>query len=253
MVNAGAAQRMHPTRAAALFCTTLAAVVAIALAAGCSTGGGEEDVVGADYGEPTPARETSGPASLGEVEVTEYQGQDLSSTDDFRENSIAGPQYLDMDDYALKIHGLVNTPLELTYDEVLDRQTYEKVVTLNCVEGWSVTILWEGVLIEDLLDEAGIDPDANTVIFRAYDGYSTSLPLDYILDRDILLAYAMNGRVMPPERGYPFQVVAEDKWGYKWCKWVTEIELSDDPDYEGYWESRGYNNRGDAGGPKFSD
>ena len=56
---------------------------------------------------------------------------------------------------------------------------------------------------------------------------------------------------LPPERGFPFEVVAESKWGYKWVKWVTKIELSGDPNYRGYWESRGYNNDGDLSGPIF--
>ena len=60
-----------------------------------------------------------------------------------------------------------------------------------------------------------------------------------------MLAYKMNEVVLPPERGFPFQLVAEEKWGYKWIKWVTEIELSDDESYRGYWEQRGYSNNGD--------
>jgi DMSO/TMAO reductase YedYZ molybdopterin-dependent catalytic subunit len=62
----------------------------------------------------------------------------------------------------------------------------------------------------------------------------------------------MNNITLLTERGYPFQLVAEDKWGYKWIKWVTEIELSDNNNYEGYWESRGYNNNGDLSGSKFN-
>jgi len=61
----------------------------------------------------------------------------------------------------------------------------------------------------------------------------------------------MNGLTLSAERGFPFQVVAESKWGYKWVKWVTEIELSVDEHYRGYWESRGYNNNGDQAGPIF--
>ncbi len=61
----------------------------------------------------------------------------------------------------------------------------------------------------------------------------------------------MNGLTLPEARGFPFQVVAEDKWGYKWAKWVTSIELSDNPNFKGYWESRGYNNNGDHSGPMF--
>jgi DMSO/TMAO reductase YedYZ molybdopterin-dependent catalytic subunit len=189
-----------------------------------------------------------GPGELAGVEITEYQGVDLSSIGDFRENSIKGPQYVDLDTYTLSVTGLVETPVELTVGEVVDDHAiYEKVVTLNCVEGWSVTILWEGVLVEGLIAEAGALPEANTVIFHAYDGYTTSLPLDYIVGNDIMLARKMNGVDLPPERGAPFQLVAESKWGYKWIKWVAELELSDDPEYRGYWESRGYSNSADYG------
>ncbi len=179
------------------------------------------------------------------VEVREYEGINLSSINEFRENSIAGPQHVDFATYKLKITGLVENPVEYTYDEVLGgHQQYEKVVELNCVEGWSVTILWEGVLVGDLLEEASVSPEAKVVIFHAYDGYTTSLPLDYIIDNKILMAYKMNDVVLPPERGAPFQLVAESKWGYKWIKWITEIELSDDDNYEGFWEKRGYSNEG---------
>jgi DMSO/TMAO reductase YedYZ molybdopterin-dependent catalytic subunit len=183
---------------------------------------------------------------LPSVEIREYEGKDLSSINDFRENSIKGPQYIDTESYQLKIAGLVENPISYTYDEVIgNHELYKKVVTLNCVEGWSVTILWEGVLVKDLIEEAKASTDAKVVIFHAYDGYTTSLPLDYVVNQDIMMAHKMNGVVLPPERGAPFQLVAESKWGYKWIKWITEIELSDDVDYRGYWESRGFSNEGD--------
>ena len=87
-----------------------------------------------------------------------------------------------------------------------------------------------------------VKDSANMVIFYAVDGYSTSLPLQTVLDRNMLLAYKMNDVVLPPERGFPFQLVAEDKLGYKWAKWITRIELSDDVNYRGYWEQRGFDN-----------
>jgi DMSO/TMAO reductase YedYZ molybdopterin-dependent catalytic subunit len=188
------------------------------------------------------------PRMLYPEEIREYEGQDLSSIGDFNENSIKGPQHVNASTYRLTITGLVNKTLEYTYDEVVNGfQKYQKVVTLHCVQGWSVKILWEGFLLKDLLNEAGIDPNATVVIFRAYDGYSTSHPLDYLLNNDILIAYKMNDLVLPAERGFPFQLVAESKYGYKWIKWITDIELSDDVNYKGYWESRGYPN--DAGIP----
>ncbi len=186
------------------------------------------------------------PIHLNGTEIREYQGEFLSSVNDFRENSIKGPQEVSLDGYTLGIFGLVEEPRNLTYEEVLGMQAYEKVVTLHCVEGWSVTILWEGVLVEDLLDEAGVLDEADTVIFHAYDGYTTSLPLEYVIENEIIIAYKMNGVTLPPERGFPFQLVAEDKLGYKWIKWITGIELSDNPEYRGYWESRGYSNKADV-------
>ena len=189
------------------------------------------------------------PQTLYPEEVREYEGEDLSSISAFRENSIKGPQHVLNATYQLAITGLVNNTLSYTYDEVLNGfQKYQKVVTIHCVEGWSAKILWEGFLVKDLLQTAGIDNRTRVVIFHAYDGYTTSLPLDYLLDKDILIAYKMNGLTLPPERGYPFELVAESKLGYKWIKWITEIELSDDVDYTGFWESRGYPNTADIPG-----
>lgn len=193
----------------------------------------------------------SEPTALEGVEIREYEGEKLSSINDFRENSTAGPQQVSLEDYELEITGLVDKLLTLTYDQVLDRKQYSKVVTLHCVEGWDATILWEGILLGDLLNQADAQDSAVTVIFHAADGYTSSLPLEYVRQNKIMLAYKMNGVELPPERGFPFQVVAESKWGYKWVKWVTKIELSDDPNYRGYWESRGYNNDGDLSGPIF--
>ena len=180
------------------------------------------------------------------VEIREYEGVNLSSISSFRENSILGPQHIDIETYSLNVTGLVNNNLEYTYDEVVNNFSLQKkVTTLHCVEGWSVTILWEGFLVKDLIADAGVDPSANTVIFYAYDGYSTSMPLSYIIDNNIMIAYKMNNVTLPPERGYPFQLVAESRWGYKWIKWITTIELSDNADYLGYWERRGWNNNAD--------
>ena len=203
------------------------------------------------FGVNTGCCQTEG---LAPVEVREYEGVDLSSINAFRENSIKGPQEIDVESYTLRITGLVTNSTSYTYDEVLNRyQHYKKVVTLDCVEGWSATILWEGSLVRDLLAEAEPLANAEVLIFHAYDGYTTSLPIDYIMDNDILMAYKMNDVILPPERGFPFQLVAESKWGYKWIKWITEIELSDDASYRGYWESRGYSNSADLDESFFGD
>ena len=184
---------------------------------------------------------TTGTA-LGTVEVNSYKGKRLDLVSSEPENSIKGPQHVDINSYRLEIKGKVAQPLSLTYNEVVAMPSFRKATTLNCIEGWSKTYLWQGVRIKELLAKAGYDPSAKVVIFSSADGYTTSLPLDYIVNRDILLAYRMNDIVIPPERGFPFQVVAEDRFGYKWAKWVTGIEVSDDANYRGYWEQRGYDN-----------
>jgi DMSO/TMAO reductase YedYZ molybdopterin-dependent catalytic subunit len=182
---------------------------------------------------------------LDTIEIREYQGEKLSSVNDFRENSIKGPQHINISTYQLKVTGLVETQKNYTYDEIITNfQHYKKIVTLDCVEGWSVKILWEGILVKDLVTQSHPDLAAATIIFKAYDGYTTSFPLNYTTDNNILLAFKMNNATLPSERGFPFQLVAESKWGYKWIKWVTEIELSGNPNYKGYWESRGYSNSG---------
>ena len=190
-------------------------------------------------------RHKANSVQLPSSEVLAYQGQKLSSINDFEENSINGPQYVDKDTYRLEVSGLVGNSGSYTYDQVVDNhQHYQKVVALNCVEGWSVTILWEGVRVQDLIDEAQPSPDARVLIFYAADGYTTSLPIEYFRDNDIIMAYKMNDVTIPPERGFPFMLVAESKWGYKWAKWITGIEFSSDISYKGYWEDRGYSNDG---------
>lgn len=182
--------------------------------------------------------------TLDSVQVKDYKGQKLSSINDFRENSIKGPQKVDINNYTLQITGRVQNPKNYTYKEVISHKNYQKVVTLNCVEGWSVTILWRGIMVSELINKTKPTPDGKTVIFYAADGYSTSFPLDYLHNNQILMAYKMNNVTTPPERGFPFQLVAESKWGYKWIKWINKIEISNNTNYTGYWESRGYSNTG---------
>ena len=184
---------------------------------------------------------------LESVEIREYQGERLSSLNDFNENAIKGTQKVDISEYGLEITGLIKKTEKYSYNEVLDKfKHYKKVATLDCVEGWIVKILWEGVLVKDLIGEDNIIiPNAKIIIFHAQDGYTTSFPINYIFDNNILLAYKANEITLPQNRGFPFMLVAESKWGYKWIKWVTKVELSDDETYRGFWESRGYANEGD--------
>jgi len=187
-------------------------------------------------GPLAPARD------LGTVEISKYEGKPLNDFKALPDNSVRGPQTVDIASYRLVIDGAVQNPQHLTYAEVLSHTHYQKLITLHCVEGWSATGLFEGVLMKDLLAQAGPLPSAVTVIFHGQDDYTTSLPLATVLERNLLLAYHVNNADLVARNGYPFQLAAEDKFGYKWCKWVVRIELSTDPDFKGFWERQGYGN-----------
>jgi len=179
-----------------------------------------------------------------QIEIHEYQGEKLSPFDRGYDNSIKGPQKVDITTYRLLVNGKVQKTLLLTYNEILALPSVTRAITLNCIEGWSEHLLFKGVRIADIVKSASINKDVQTVIFYAIDGYSSSLTYNYVLANDIMLTYEINGKKLDAERGFPLQVVAESKYGYKWVKWVTRIEFSDKP-YEGYWEKRGYDNDAD--------
>lgn len=185
-----------------------------------------------------------------ETETLFYQDRSLTPISDQRNNAIRGTQYIDRESYLLEVGGLVETPRNFSYEDLMAFPRVSRVIDLNCVEGWGFTAKWTGFRFADLFEEVGGRKNATTTIFYSADGYSTALELDYLLKNDIILAYKLNDVTLTPERGFPLQLVAEDKYGYKWAKWITGIEITDSP-YRGYWEQRGYNNRADVGGPAF--
>lgn len=187
-----------------------------------------------------------------ETENLSYQGKSLTPIAEQGNNAIKGTQYIDRASYRLQVDGLVKDPQNFTYDEILKMPQTSKVVDLNCVEGWSFSGKWTGVKISDFFNKTGLVDNATTIIFYSSDGYSTSLDLNYLLQNNIILAYKLNDVTLPPDRGFPLQLVAESKYGYKWAKWITRIEVSSDSSYRGYWERNGYNNTANVGGPKFS-
>lgn len=142
--------------------------------------------------------------------------------------------------------------MNFSYEELLAFPGTSKVVTLESVDGWNFTAKWNGMPLETLFAKAGLQEEASHVIFYGADEYSTALPLDYLIENEIILAYRLNDVPLPPERGFPVQVVAEGKYGYKWAKWVVRMEVTDEP-YRGYWERRGYSDTADIRGPGFED
>jgi DMSO/TMAO reductase YedYZ molybdopterin-dependent catalytic subunit len=203
----------------------------------------------------TSTTTTTNPPVSGQVEATEFQGQKLTPIKDQRNNALAGTQHIDRASYILTVDGLADKPLSLSYADLEALPQYSTLNTLNCVEGWNFVAKWTGPRLADIFQQAGIQPEAKIAIFHTTDvpqGYS-SLEVSYIQTNDIIIALKLNDLTLPDDRGFPFQVVAQSKFGYKWAKWINRIELSSDTNFRGYWESAGYNNSGDVGGPTFGN
>jgi DMSO/TMAO reductase YedYZ molybdopterin-dependent catalytic subunit len=232
----------------------LVLVVSI-LAAACS-GAGTKTVTPAPSAAATGAAPGSPSISgAAEIEATEYLGRSLTPIKDQRNNALKGVQKIDRDSYKLTVDGLVDKPLSLSYADLLAYSQISRLTELDCVEGWNFVAKWSGPELKAIFNDAGVKPEALIAIFYSTDapeGYS-SLALDYIREKDIIIALKLNDLTLPPDRGFPFQVVADSKFGYKWAKWIVRIELSSNTSFRGYWESGGYSNKADVGGPSFGD
>jgi DMSO/TMAO reductase YedYZ molybdopterin-dependent catalytic subunit len=143
--------------------------------------------------------------------------------------------------WRLKIDGLVERPLELTYADLRALPRAEQVSDFHCVTGWSVkNVHWGGVRFRDLLAAAKPLPAAKALAFvSAEQPYVDSLTLEQAYLKDAMLAYEMDGQPLPRPHGAPARVVIPEMYGYKNTKWVERIVVTNRP-VDGYWELRGY-------------
>jgi DMSO/TMAO reductase YedYZ molybdopterin-dependent catalytic subunit len=154
---------------------------------------------------------------------------------------------VDASAWRLRVGGMVDRPIELSYDDLLDRPLVERIVTLTCVSNqvggkYVGTARWLGVPLADLLDEAGVHPDSDQLVSRSVDGMSIGTPVAAVFDgRDALIAVGMNGEPLPPVHGYPARMLVPGLYGYvSATKWVTELELTTFDAYDPYWVQRGW-------------
>ncbi len=112
---------------------------------------------------------------------------------------------------------------------------------MDCVGGLRNNMMMRGVSLAALLERAEPKPEADTAIFHCDGGYFTTHPLADLAETDAFLAYEINGK-QTPVHGFPLRLVAPNKYGYKWAKWVVRIELASGSPL-GYWEQRGLPNR----------
>jgi DMSO/TMAO reductase YedYZ molybdopterin-dependent catalytic subunit len=151
----------------------------------------------------------------------------------------------DMANWDLRVFGLVRVPLTLGWDELRSMPPTELVTDIHCVTKWSkFDTRWEGVRVRDLLERAGIDERATTLVAHAEYGYTTNVPLADALGDDVLVAWSYDGAPLEPEHGGPLRLVVAKLYFWKSAKWLRGLELVDH-DEPGFWERNGYNNDGD--------
>ena len=158
----------------------------------------------------------------------------------------------DIDTWRLSVTGMVRAPFELTYDELLAMPLVEEYVTIACVSnevGGKLVgnALWTGVRLRELLDRAGISPDATQIVGRSVDGFTVGFPTAHALamSREPLVAVAMNGEPLPPNHGYPARLIVPGLFGYvSATKWLTEIELTTLEAFDAYWIPLGWAKQG---------
>jgi len=154
------------------------------------------------------------------------------------------PQF-DRATWDLKIFGLVEEPLTLSYDQFLELPATRIVADIHCVTSWSkLDTIWEGVLFRELMDSVNVGPEARFVTVHCEQGFTTNVPLEVLMDDDVLLAYRYDDQPLTPEHGYPLRLVVPKKYFWKSAKWVRGLELMAQ-DRLGFWEVRGYHNNAD--------
>ena len=155
------------------------------------------------------------------------------------------------EDWTLRIHGLVERELTISYSDLVARQMTESWLTLNCVSnevggGLIGNARWSGVRIADLLADLGVSDEADCVLQTSHDGWFCATPLAALTDdRDAMLAVAMNGRPLPIEHGFPVRTIVPGLYGYvSATKWVVDYEVSTFAESVGYWTTKGWSAEG---------
>jgi DMSO/TMAO reductase YedYZ molybdopterin-dependent catalytic subunit len=154
------------------------------------------------------------------------------------------PRY-DMAKWRLRVHGLVAREAVLTIDQVKALPNRTVHCDIHCVTTWSrLDNDFTGVAFSELATLVQPTPEAHFVIFHCNAGFTTSLPLEALLDDDVLIAWAHDGQALAPEHGYPLRGLVPKRYFWKSAKWIEAIEFVE-KDQLGFWERAGYNNSAD--------
>jgi DMSO/TMAO reductase YedYZ molybdopterin-dependent catalytic subunit len=177
---------------------------------------------------------------------------------------------LDIASYRFRIDGAVKNPLSLSYQQLRDMPSQTRVATLECAGNSRVFLVpqargaqwelgavgnaeWTGVPLAALLERAGLEQEVCEIVFEGADrgtpteepippepiSYARSLPLDKAMRQEVLIAYQMNGRDLPPDHGFPVRAIVPGHYAMASVKWLTHIRAEREP-FRGYWQTSDY-------------
>ncbi len=186
-----------------------------------------------------------------EVDVAGMSAWHTPTDEFYRIDTALAVPLVDPGDWQLRVHGMVDRELVLSYDDLVERGLVDAWVTLCCVSnpvGGDLVgnTRWSGVRIDDLLAEVGVSTDADALLSTSKDGWTCGTPLAELTDgREALLAVAMDGEPLPLEHGFPVRMVVPGLYGYvSGTKWVTDWEVTRFDQFSAYWTDRGWSSRG---------
>ncbi len=229
---------------------------AAAVGAVAAVGGGVRQVFGgsaaasqrSDIVLPKPATASPALARGARLDVPGISPFITSNREFYRVDTALSVPDVPIDGYTLKIHGMVDHEIELSYQDLLQRRMVERRITLTCVSNpvggkYLGNATWIGVPVRDLLEEAGVKSGADAVKSTSADNMTIGTPLQALDDpmRDALIAVGMNGEPLPLKHGFPVRMVVPGLYGYvSATKWLVDLEVTRFADFKAYWSTRGY-------------
>ena len=183
--------------------------------------------------EPTEAAEESPDEELAaymlsikDMHPSEVDNSTLPISPVEKLHHTGSPQQYDIDTYRLQVEGLVDTPLSLSYEDLLSRPQVTETVLLICPGFFWDNAEWTGTPLSLILKEAGLTPEAAKVRLIAGDGYAQTLSLEDAMADGVFLAFEVNGETLPTDHGYPTRLVVRHQFGSKWVKWLEKIVVT---------------------------
>ncbi|MDQ1670588.1 MAG: hypothetical protein QOE40_2649 [Actinomycetota bacterium] len=192
----------------------------------------------------SPARTVPADAELGVDGLSSFR---TPSKGFYRVDTALIVPQVSAETWKLRVHGMVDREIELTFDQLLQRGLIERDITLTCVSNevggpYVGSARWLGAPLADLLREAGVHKAADQIVSKSTDGMTIGTPTAVIMDgRDAMLAVGMNGKPLPAEHGFPVRMVVPGLYGYvSATKWLVDIEATTFADNRPYWVKRGW-------------